>query len=321
MKTDMKKIGVLIPTYNEEDNVVPLAEAIIGQFAEHLSGYDYEILFIDNDSKDKTRERIAGLCKGDKKIKAIFNSKNFGPGSSGFYGLLQTSGDCVIGICADFQDPPELIPAFVKEWENGYKIVLGVKTKSKENPLMRLIRSIYYKMIKKMSDIEQLEHVTGFGLFDRTVVEIMASFADPMPYVRGMITEIGFKRKLIPYTQQKRRAGKSSYNFYRYYDTAMLSFTSYTKVGLRIAVFFGFIVSFLSFLAAFVYLVLKLIFWDSFPAGNIPILLGVFVLGGLQIFFIGLVGEYILSINARLMKRPYVIEEERINFEDPTEGK
>lgn len=311
----MKKISILVTTYNEEENVIPLSEAIIGQFAEFMSEYDYDILFIDNYSLDNTRDNIIKLCESNKKIKAIFNSRNFGQSSSGFYGVVNTTGDCTICISADFQDPVKLMPEFVKFWEEGYKIVLGVKEKSKENPIMRMIRTLYYKILKRMSDVEQLEHVTGFGLYDKSFIEIMKSFDDPIPFSRGMISEIGLKRKLIPYTQEKRRSGKSSYNFYRYYDYAMLSFTSYTKVGLRIATFLGFLVSFLSILSAFAYLIMKLLYWDRFPAGNIPILLGVFVLGGMQLLFIGLIGEYIMSINLRLMKRPYVIEERRINFE------
>lgn len=311
----MKKISVLVPCYNEEENVVPLSEAIIEQFEKELSAYDYEIVFIDNDSKDTTRVKLRQLCKKNKKIKAIFNAKNFGQFNSPYYGLLQTTGDCTIGMCCDFQDPPEMIPKFVHEWEQGAKIVSAIKTKSKENKLMRFFRTRYYKLIKKMSNVEQIEHFTGFGLYDKDFIEVLKDLKDPTPFLRGIVAELGFKRKDIPYEQQKRRAGKTHNNWYSLYDAAMLSFTSYTKVGLRVATFGGFIIGFVSFIIAIVYLVLKLTNWDNFAMGNAPIVIGVFVLGGIQLFFIGLLGEYIMSINNRVMKRPLVVEEERINFD------
>lgn len=311
----MKKISVLVPCYNEEENVVPLSEAIIEQFTKELPSYDYEIVFIDNDSSDTTRVKLRKLCKENKKIKAIFNAKNFGQFNSPYYGMLQTTGDCTISMCADFQDPPEMIPKLVKEWEDGAKIVSAIKTSSKENKLMRFFRTCYYKLIKKMSNVEQIEHFTGFGLYDKDFIEVLRDLKDPTPFLRGIVAELGFKRKDIPYEQQKRRAGKTHNNLYSLYDAAMLSFTSYTKVGLRIATIGGFIIGFISFVIAIVYLVLKLVNWDNFAMGNAPILIGVFVLGGIELFFIGLLGEYIMSINNRVMKRPLVIEEERINFD------
>jgi hypothetical protein len=209
-----------------------------------------------------------------------------------------------------------MIPKFIEAWESGYKIVCGIKTTSKENKLIRFLRTCYYKTIKKMSSVEQIEHFTGFGLYDRKFIEVLRNLDDPTPFLRGIVAELGFKRKDIPYEQQRRRAGKTKNNFYTLYDAAMLSFTSYTKVGLRIATIGGFLMSVISLLIAFIYLILKLCNWNSFPAGNIPILIGVFVLGSIQLFFIGLLGEYILSINARVMRRPLVIEEKRINFEE-----
>lgn len=311
----MKKISVLIPCYNEEENVVPLSGAIIEQFEKYLSEYDYEIVFIDNDSKDSTREKIEMLCAENKRIKAIFNAKNFGQFNSPYYGMCQTTGDCTILMCADFQDPVDLIPKLVHEWENGYKIVSAIKTTSKENTFIRFLRTCYYKIIKKMSDVEQIEHFTGTGLYDKSFVEVLKNLDDPSPFLRGIVAELGFKRKDVPYEQQQRRAGKTSNNWYRLYDAAMLSFTSYTKIGLRIATIFGFFMSMLSMFVALAYLIAKLVFWDNFPLGNAPILIGVFVLGGIQLFFIGLLGEYILNINTRIMKRPLVIEEKRINFD------
>lgn len=312
----MKKISIVIPTYNEQENVVPLSEAIIDVLTNKLPNYDYEIIFIDNYSTDQTRILLRSLCSENPRIKAIFNCKNFGQFNSPYYGLCQSSGDCTILICADFQDPVDLIPRFVEEWENGFKIVCGIKTSSQENPIMRCLRTIYYKLIKKLSSVEQIEHFTGFGLYDRSFIDVLRNLDDPTPFLRGIVAELGPQRKEIPYEQQKRRAGKTKNNWYSLYDAAMLSFTSYTKIGLRIATFLGFICAGLSFLAALVYLVLKLIYWDRFAAGMIPMLLGSMFLGSLQLFFIGFVGEYIMSINTRMIHRPLVVEDERINFDN-----
>lgn len=311
----MKKISILIPTYNEEGNVVPLSEAVVKLFDNELKNYDYEIIFIDNYSKDNTRTLLSQLCKKNYRIKAIFNAKNFGQFNSPYYGLCQTTGDCTILLCADFQDPIELLPKFVNEWEQGYKIVCGIKTTSKENKVMYFLRSCYYKTIKKMSDVEQIEHFTGFGLYDKSFIEVLKNLNDPTPFLRGIVAELGFERKDIPYEQAKRRAGKTSNNFYKLYDAAMLSFTSYTKIGLRIATIGGFALSATSITVALVYFILKLIYWNSFPAGMAPILIGVFFFGSVQLFFIGLVGEYIMNMNIRIMNRPLVIEEKRINFD------
>ncbi len=312
----MKKISIVIPTYNEEQNVRPLSEAIIMEMSKNLPNYDYEIIFIDNDSVDNTRSILKNMAKDNKKIKLIFNAKNFGQFNSPYYGLLQSTGDCTMLICADFQDPIELIPRFVHEWENGYKIVIGKKTTSQENKIMYWLRSVYYKMIKRFSDVEQIEHFTGFGLYDKEFINVLRNLKDPTPFLRGIVAELGYKRKEISYEQQKRRAGKTSNNFFRLYDAAMLSFTSYTKVGLRMATFLGFTVALLSFIIAIVYLILKIVYWDRFVAGSVPMLLGMFFIGSVELIFLGLIGEYILSINTRIMNRPLVIEEERINFEE-----
>lgn len=311
----MKKISILIPCYNEEENVGPMSEAIVELFTTELNNYDYELIFIDNDSKDRTRELLRDICAKNKHIKAIFNAKNFGQFNSPYHGILQTTGDCTISMVCDFQDPIELIPQYIKEWENGYKIVIGIKTSSKENPIMYRLRSIYYKMIKKFSDVEQIEHFTGSGLYDKDFVNVLRDLKDPTPFLRGIVAELGYKRKEIPYEQPQRRAGKTSNNFMRLYDAAMLSITSYTKIGLRLCTFFGMFVGGCSVLIGLLYLVLKLLWWDSFPAGMAPVLIGMFFLGAVQLFFIGFIGEYILSINQRVMNRPLVIEEERINFE------
>jgi glycosyltransferase involved in cell wall biosynthesis len=310
----MKKISVLIPCYNEQENVVPLSKEIVKIFETDLSGYDYEIIFIDNCSTDNTRPLLREICKANQRIKAIFNIRNFGQFNSPYYGLCQTTGDCTIGMCADFQDPVELIPVFVQEWEKGYKIVSGIKAKSKENKILRLLRTCYYKAIRKMSDVEQIEHFTGFGLYDRSFVEVLKNLRDPTPFFRGIVAELGYKRKDIPYEQQKRRAGKTKNNWYSLYDAAMLSFTSYTKIGLRLATIIGFIASGITLVIALVYFIYKLLFWERFNAGIAPLVIGVFFFGSLQLFFIGLIGEYIISINSRVINRPLVIEEERINF-------
>lgn len=315
----MKKISILIPCYNEEENVVPMGEAIVDLFTGELSNYDYELVFIDNDSKDQTRTLLRGLCAQNKHIKAIFNAKNFGQFNSPYYGMLQTTGDCVISMVCDFQDPIELIPQYIREWENGYKIVIGIKSSSKENKLVYGLRSLYYKFVKKFSDVEQIEHFTGSGLYDRDFVEVLRKLEDPTPFLRGIVAELGYKRKEIQYEQPKRRAGKTHNNFYTLYDAAMLSITSYTKIGLRLCTFSGILTGGISFIIGIAYLIMKLVRWNSFRAGTAPILIGMFMLGAIELFFIGMIGEYILSINQRVMKRPLVVEEERLNFEVPDE--
>lgn len=309
-----KKISVLIGCYNEEENVVPLSKALVEMLETNLSQYDYEIVFIDNDSKDKTRPLLREICKGNPRIKAIFNAKNFGQFNSPYYGMLQCTGDCVVKMAADFQDPVEMVPSIVAEWEKGAKIVSCIKTKSKENPIMRFMRTIYYKIIKKMSSIDQIEHFTGFGLYDKSFIEVLRNLKDPTPFLRGIVAELGYKRVSIEYTQAKRRAGKTHNNMMTLFDAAMLSFTSYTKVGLHLVTIAGMVLSVLSFLAALVYLVLKLIYWDRFSAGVAPLIIAIFFFNAIELLFIGFVGEYVMSINTRVMNRPLVIEEERINF-------
>ena len=318
--SDMKKISIVVPCFNEEENVEALSQAIIKEFADNLPAYDYEIIFIDNDSRDHTRDILRVLTAGNPKIKAILNAKNFGQFNSPYYGLLQMTGDAGILLACDFQDPVEMIHQFVAGWEEGYKIVIGVKTKSDENPVVYFLRSCYYKLIKKFSNVEQIEQFTGFGLYDRDFVEVLKKLDDPTPFLRGVVAELGYRHKEIPYTQPKRRAGKTSNNWYRLYDGAMLSFTSYTKIGLRLATFAGFLGSFASFVIGVVYLIKKLTDWYGYQAGMAPLVVLVAFLGSLQLLFIGLIGEYILSINQRVMHRPLVVEEERIGiWEKPEE--
>lgn len=312
----MKKISVLIPCYNEAENAGPIARAVTGILERELPQYDYELVFIDNDSTDGTRDILRGLCASNPRVKAIFNARNFGQFNSPYYGMLQVTGDCVIEMVADFQDPVEMIPKYVREWEKGYKIVIGIKTSSRENKVMYWLRSCYYKTIKKLSDVEQIEHFTGSGLYDREFIEVLRTLDDPTPFLRGIVAELGYRRREVPYEQPKRRAGKTHNNLYRLYDAAMLSVTSYTKAGLRLATMFGSVCALLSMIAALFYLVMKLVWWDRFPAGTAPMLIGMLFLGSVQLFFIGFLGEYIMSINQRVMKRPLVIEEERLNFEE-----
>ncbi len=311
----MKKISVVVPTYNEIENVRALRDAVAAVFAQRLPQYEYEMIFIDNCSADGTREELAALCTEDAHVKAILNAKNFGQFNSPYYGLLQSGGDATVLLAADFQDPVELIPQFVQEWEKGWRIVIGIKTASHENPLMYGLRSLYYRIIKRLSATEQIEHFTGFGLYDRAFVEVLRGLNDPSPFLRGVVAELGFPHKDIPYTQPARRAGKTSNNWYRLYDAAMLSFTSYTKIGLRLATLLGFGIAALSLLVGLVYLVLKLVFWERFTAGMTPLLIGIFFMGAVQLIFTGFLGEYIMSINTRVMRRPLVVEEKRLGFE------
>lgn len=309
----MKKISIVVPTFNEQDNIKPLSEEILKEIKINLTNYDYEIIFIDNKSSDKTREVLTILCAENKKIKAIFNAKNFGQFNSPYYGLQQASGDCVILLCADFQDPVGMISVFVKEWEKGFKIIAGVKSKSKENKIVRLGRTIYYNMIKRMSKVLQIRHFTGFGLYDKSFIEVLQNLSDPIPYLRGIVAELGFDIKIIKYEQQRRKFGRTSNNLPLLYDAAMLGITTYTTRLPRLATFFGAAFSFITFLGT-----LTLTALSALKNLNIiyPIFSGIAFLVFINMFFIGILGEYIININKRLLKRPLVIEENRLNFEE-----
>lgn len=310
----MKKISIMIPCYNEEENVVPISRAVVDILQNELPAYDYELLFIDNCSTDRTRDLLRMICSENPKIKAILNARNFGQFNSPYHGMCQTTGDCTITMCCDFQDPVEMIPQFVAEWEKGYKIVSGIKTSSKENGFIYFLRTIYYKLIRKMSDVEMIEYFTGFGLYDQSFIKLLEDLDDPIPFIRGIVAEFGYKRTEIAYEQPRRRAGKTHNNWYSLYDAAMLSVTSYTKVTLRLATFGGFFCSGISFLIGMIYFILKLINWQEFQAGVAPMVIGMCFIGSVQMFFIGLLGEYVMNINTRVMHRPLVVEEERINF-------
>lgn len=311
----MKKISIVVPCYNEEDNIQQLYSEVTNLMANELPEYVYELLIVDNKSKDKSRQIIRDICKKDKRVKAIFNYINCGPNTNPFFGLRESEGDCSILLYADFQEPIEMIPVMVREWEKGNKVVCMVKHRSKENKFVYFCREIYYRIFKKMSSVEQIRQFTGFGLYDRSFIEVIRKLHDPTPFIKGIVAEYAPDRIEISYTQQRRKGGKSSLDFWGYYDSAMLSFTSYTKGGLRVASITGGVISMISFVIAVIYLVFKLTNWDAFVAGNIPILLSVLFLGGCQLIFIGLLGEYIMSINQRVIDRPMVVEEERINFD------
>lgn len=310
----MKCISVVTPCYNEEDNVEEVYQRVKAVF-DKLPQYRYEHIFIDNASQDKTVQVLKQLATSDKNIKLIVNSRNFGHIRSPYYGLLQAKGDAVISIVSDLQDPPELITEFLNRWEEGYKIVIGVKPKSEESRLMFAIRKLGYYWIGRIADIKLIKNFTGFGLYDQDVIQVLHTYDDPYPYFRGMIADIGFEIAEIPYHQPTRKKGVTKNNFYTLYDIGMLGITSYSKIPLRLAVMCGFFLSILSLIFSVLFLILKLIFWDRFNAGMAPILIGLFFFSSVQLFFIGLLGEYISSINTRVMKRPLVVEKERVNFE------
>lgn len=316
----MKHISVMTPCYNEEGNIQTIYQAVKEQF-DCLKAYTYEHIFIDNCSTDHSREILRRIAKQDKHVKVIFNARNFGPNRSGAYGMLQATGDALICIVCDMQDPPEMIPVFLKKWEEGYKVVMGQKTKSKENPIMFQIRKCYYRIMDALSETEHLENVTGYGLFDREVLAMIRWMDDPEPYIRGLITQLGYKWCLVEYTQKQRQLGKSSYNFNRYFDFAMTGLTHVSRKPLRVLTLSGMVLSTISFILAVVYLFMKLAHWYRFDMGMAPVLIGMFLLGSVQILFLGILGEYIGAILIRVSKRPMVVEEERINFEEQEESK
>ena len=310
----MKTITIVVPTYNEELNIQNIYERVNELFQTQLKEYEMELLFIDNASKDSTRKLIEELTQTDKRVQAIFNATNFGFSKSSFYGLTQAEGDAAVLMYADMQDPPEVIPRMVEEWEKGHRIVVGIKSKSRESKIMYFVRSIYYKLLTKISETEHIEHFDGFGLYDASFVKELRKLNDPLPYLRGLVAEIGYERAEVEYEQNKREKGKTSFNFMRYYDVAMLGLTSSSKAVLRMATFLGMGLSAICFLLAIVTLVLKLVDWNYFDVGTAAIIIGIFFVGGVQIFFLGFLGEYIANINIRTMQHPVVVEDRRINM-------
>jgi len=309
----MKKISIVTPCYNEEENIVALHECIRGMILK-FPAYDYEHIFIDNSSTDKSPQILRAIANKDSNVKVILNARNFGHIRSPFYGMLQGSGDAVIVLASDFQDPPELIPQLISKWEEGAKMVLAVKTKSQESFLFYSIRTAYYRLVSRLSDLDLNENHTGFGLYDKQVIEILRKIEDPYPYFRGLISEIGFAPVKIPFTQPNRMRGITKNNFYTLYDLAMLGITKHSKVPLRLATMSGFALSLLSLLTGLGYLVYKLLYWDRFTAGMAPVVIGLFLFCSVQLFFIGILGEYIGVILTHVRKLPLVVEKERINF-------
>lgn len=310
---ERKKITIFTPCYNEEKNIENLYLRV-RQVTNTISDYDFEHLFIDNASSDNTLSVIKTIAEKDRRVKVISNVRNFGHVRSPYYGLLQCTGEAVIAMVADLQDPPEMIPKFIKEWEKGSVLVLGIKTKSKENPFMFFIRKIFYFIIKRISNIDQLSNFTGFGLYDQKFLNVVRMIDDPYPYFRGMVIEYGWNIKTLEYTQDKREFGKSKNNFFTLYDLAMLGFVNHSKIPLRLSAFIGFFTAIISLLVAIGYLVYKLIYWDNFQVGTAPMVIGIFFFSSIQLFFIGIIGEYIGAIHTQVRKRPLVIEKERVNF-------
>lgn len=309
----MKHISVVTQCYNEEGNVREIYESV-KKVMQSLNGYSYEHIFIDNASRDKTQEVLRAIARNDKNVKVILNTRNFGQIRSPVYALLQANGDAVILIVADLQEPPSLIKDFIKEWEKGYKIVVGVKNQSEDSPTRHFLRKVYYNFIGSLSEIKLIKNFTGFGLYDQEVIRIIRKIDDPCPYFRGLICDIGFERAEIPYIQPKRKWGITKNNFYILYDYAMLGITSHSKIPLRLATMLGFILSLVCFIVALGYLIYKLLFWDRFSLGIAPLVIGFFFFASMQLIFIGIIGEYVGSIHTHVLKRPMVIEKERINF-------
>lgn len=308
-----KLLSIVTPCYNEEDNIDELCLRIHEVMKD--APYDYEHIFIDNSSTDSTVQKIKAKAAADKRIKLIVNVRNFGHIRSPYYGILQSTGDACVLIASDLQDPPEMIPEFIKKWELGYKTVLAVKPESEESSIMFGLRKIYYRLIARISEVPLVKNATGAGLFDRAVIEILRSIQDPYPYFRGLLCEIGFPIATVPFKQPRRQRGITKNNFYTLYDIGMLGITNHSKIPLRLMAMSGFLLAFLSALVALFYVAAKLIFWNSFQLGTTPILIGVFFFGAIQAFFIGVLGEYIGSIHTQVRNMPLVVELERVNFE------
>jgi glycosyltransferase involved in cell wall biosynthesis len=311
-----KLISVVTGCMNEKDNVGPLYERLTRILAD-LPQYDYEIVFADNASTDETPEILRSLAAADHRVKVIFNMRNFGQVRSPYHALLEARGDAMIAMASDLEDPPELIPEFLRLWEDEqHQVVLGQKSGSEESRFVFVLRSIYYKVIRRLSDVELLDHVTGFGLYDREVVEQMRALNDPYPYVRGLISELGYPVARVQYSKPQRTSGISKNNLYSLYDLAMLGFTSHSKVPLRLAAMLGFVTAMLSLTAGLVYLIYKLLFWSQISVGVAPLVIGLFFFSSVQLIFLGIVGEYVGAIHTQVQRRPLVVERERLNFDE-----
>jgi polyisoprenyl-phosphate glycosyltransferase len=310
----MKKISVLTPTYNEEENIVMLCKKIKDEFKG--LNYDYEHVVIDNNSSDNTISIIKKLCQNDKNLKLIVNNKNYGHLNSPYYGLMQTSGHATILMASDFQDPPELISKYIELWEKGHKVILAQKNQSDENFLIKNVRKFYYKFLSKISDTNLTINTTGAGLFDKSIIDLLKKIEDPIPYLRGLVCELEGDIKLLKFDQPKRILGKTKNNFFSLIDVGLLGLVKHSKIPLRLMVIFGMLASIVSILVSIVFLFYKLFYWDSFDLGVAPIIVGLFFISAIQIFLLGLLGEYISVLLSHTRKLPLVIEKERINFED-----
>lgn len=308
-------ISIVSGCYNEEENVRELWERVTRVMAEQLPEYSYEFIIIDNCSTDHTVDVLREICKQDKRVKIIVNNRNFGHVRSGYHAMLLAEGEALVAMASDLEDPPEMIPQFIRKWEEGYRIVLAQKSGSDEFGLFYLIRKIYYRLITRLSETPLVKDVTGFGLYDRRVMDDIRRINDPYPYLRGLICDLGYEIFLIPFHKPVRKRGFTKNNFYTLYDMAMLGITNHSKVPLRLATFSGFCLGAVSFFVAFVYLIYKLVFWSNFQLGTAPVVIGIFFFGAVQLFFIGILGEYIGSIHTQVLHRPPVIEKERINFD------
>lgn len=311
----MKKISIVTPCYNEEDNVNEVYQRVKAVIENNLPNYIYEHIFIDNASEDSTVQLLKDIATEDKRVKIIVNSRNFGHMRSPVHAILATRGDVVILLVADLQDPPEMIPKFIEQWENGYDIVVAIKKTSEENSLMFKLRETYYGLLSKLSEVQIFKNFTGFGLYDKQVINALKKIEDPYPFFRGMIAEVGFNVKKLDYDQPVRIKGITKNNFYTLYDIGILGIINNSKIPLRLAVFFGFFMSFLSFLVGVMYFVIKLLYWDEMVVGIAPLVIGGSFAFSILLFFIGIIGEYIGAIYTQVLNRPLVFEKERINFD------
>jgi glycosyltransferase involved in cell wall biosynthesis len=311
-----RRLTIVCGSFNEEDNVAPMWERVTAALAA-LPGYDWDWIWIDNCSTDRTVERLKAIAARDRRLKLIVNARNFGHVRSPFHGLIQGTGDAVVSLASDLQDPPELIPELVKKWEEGNKVVLAQKTQSDESPVFFAVRRLYYRLIRKLADVDLVENVTGFGLYDREVVAALRQISDPYPYLRGLVCELGHKRALVSFRQPLRKRGLTKNNLFTLYDTAMLGLTSHSRAPLRLATMFGFLGSFLCLVTGLGYLAYKLVHWNEFSLGAAPAVVGLFLFASVQLFFTGILGEYIGAIHAQVRSLPRVVEAERVNFDEP----
>jgi polyisoprenyl-phosphate glycosyltransferase len=309
----MKQVSIVTPCYNEEENVREVYEQVRRVFT-GLKEYTHDHIFIDNASTDRTLQILREIAEQDKNVKIIANARNFGHIRSPFYGLLQAKGDAVILFVADLQDPPEMITKFIRKWEEGFKIVVGVKKSSQEAKVMFGIRQFYYRLMSRLAEVELINDFTGFGLYDQSIIQILRNINAPNPYLRGLICDIGFEKAQVEYVQPVRKRGITKNSFYDLYDTAVLGMTSHSKIPLRLATILGFLASVVCLFVAVVYLLLKFFFWSSFSMGIAPLVIGLFFFASVQLFFLGVVGEYVGSIHTQVLNRPLVVEKERVNF-------